>query len=56
MTYLVPPITVLLGWLLLDETPPGLALVGGAICLVGVFVARRPTRRRGTVPQRDSPS
>lgn len=51
MTYLVPPIAVLLGWLLLGETPPGLALVGGAICLVGVFIARRPVRRRGTVPR-----
>jgi drug/metabolite transporter (DMT)-like permease len=46
MTYLVPPIAVLLGWLLLGETPPGLALVGGAICLMGVFIARRPARRR----------
>ena len=46
MTYLVPPIAVLLGWLLLGESPPGLALVGGAICLVGVVIARRPVRRR----------
>jgi drug/metabolite transporter (DMT)-like permease len=41
MTYLVPPIAILLGWLLLGETPPELALAGGAICLVGVFVAQR---------------
>jgi drug/metabolite transporter (DMT)-like permease len=41
LTYLVPPIAVLLGWALLGETPPGLALAGGAVCLVGVFVARR---------------
>jgi drug/metabolite transporter (DMT)-like permease len=41
ITYLVPPIAILLGWLLLDETPPGLAIVGGAICLAGVVVARR---------------
>lgn len=40
-TYLVPPIAVLLSWLLLDETPPALALVGGALCLSGVYVARR---------------
>jgi drug/metabolite transporter (DMT)-like permease len=46
LTYLVPPIAVLLGWLLLGESPPGLALVGGAICLMGVFIARRPARRR----------
>jgi drug/metabolite transporter (DMT)-like permease len=40
-TYLVPPLSVLLGWLLLEESPPALALVGGAFCLVGVIVARR---------------
>jgi drug/metabolite transporter (DMT)-like permease len=40
-TYLVPPIAILLGWLLLGETPPGLAFAGGALCLAGVFIARR---------------
>ena len=40
-TYLVPPISVLLGWLLLSESPPALALAGGALCLLGVVVARR---------------
>lgn len=40
-TYLVPPISVLLGWSLLSESPPGLALAGGAVCLLGVIVARR---------------
>ena len=44
--YLVTPIAVLLGWLLLDEVPPALALVGGAICLVGVYVARRGSSAR----------
>ena len=39
--YLVTPTAVLLGWLLLDEVPPGLALVGGLLCLAGVYVARR---------------
>jgi drug/metabolite transporter (DMT)-like permease len=39
-TYLVPPIAVLMGWALLGETPPALALAGGALCLAGVFVAR----------------
>ena len=38
-TYLVPPISVLLGWLLLEESPPALALAGGALCLLGVIVA-----------------
>ncbi len=40
-TYLVPPLSVLLGWAILDETPAGLALAGGAVCLAGVVVARR---------------
>lgn len=40
-TYLVPPLAVLLGWLLLSETPPSLTLLGGALCLAGVAVARR---------------
>jgi drug/metabolite transporter (DMT)-like permease len=39
--YLVTPTAVLLGRLLLDEVPPGLALVGGLLCLAGVYVARR---------------
>jgi drug/metabolite transporter (DMT)-like permease len=40
-TYLVPVITIVLGWLLLSEVPPGLAYVGGALALLGVWVARR---------------
>lgn len=40
-TYLVPPIAIVLGWLLLGEVPPGLALAGGALCLTGVVLARR---------------
>jgi drug/metabolite transporter (DMT)-like permease len=40
-TYLVSPIAILLGWLLLGETPPALAVAGGALCLAGVFIARR---------------
>jgi len=40
-TYLVPPIAILLGWLLLGEAPPALAVAGGTLCLAGVFVAQR---------------
>jgi drug/metabolite transporter (DMT)-like permease len=47
-TYLVTPIAILLGWALLGETPAALAYVGGALCLAGVYVARRtrPSRPR----------
>jgi drug/metabolite transporter (DMT)-like permease len=40
-TYLVPALSIVLGWALLAETPPALALLGGALCLAGVAVARR---------------
>lgn len=43
-TYLVPPITIVLGVLFLSEAPPAMAYVGGALALVGVAVARH-TRR-----------
>lgn len=49
-TYLVPPITIVMGWLLLDETPPGMAYVGGTLALVGVAVARRKPRTLATEP------
>jgi drug/metabolite transporter (DMT)-like permease len=41
LTYLIPVVATLLGWAILGETPPWLAAVGGALCLVGVAVARR---------------
>jgi drug/metabolite transporter (DMT)-like permease len=40
-TYLVPPLAVLMGWAILGEVPPQLALLGGALCLAGVAVSRR---------------
>jgi drug/metabolite transporter (DMT)-like permease len=43
-TYLVPPITIVLGLVFLDETPPTMAYVGGVLALVGVAVARRKPR------------
>ena len=48
-TYLVPPITIVMGWLFLDEVPATMAFVGGALALVGVAVARRKPRE--AVPQ-----
>jgi drug/metabolite transporter (DMT)-like permease len=41
LTYLSPVVAVLLGWALLHEAPPWLALAGGALSLIGVYVARR---------------
>lgn len=41
LTYLIPVVAVLLGWALLGETPPWAALAGGALCLAGVYMARR---------------
>ena len=43
-TYLVPPLTIVMGWLFLDEVPPTLAYAGGALALIGVAVARRKPR------------
>jgi drug/metabolite transporter (DMT)-like permease len=47
MTYLSPVVAILLGWVLLREAPPWLAMAGGALCLAGVYLARRrgPIRR-----------
>ncbi|GAA1566193.1 DMT family transporter [Kribbella sancticallisti] len=44
-TYLVPVVAIGLAWLFLDETPPTLALAGGALCLVGVAISRRKASR-----------
>jgi drug/metabolite transporter (DMT)-like permease len=40
MTYLVAPVAVVLGWAMLGEVPPPLALAGGALSIAGVVVAR----------------
>lgn len=43
-TYLVPPITIVMGVLFLSEAPPSMAYLGGVLALVGVAVARRKSR------------
>jgi drug/metabolite transporter (DMT)-like permease len=60
-TYLVPPLVVLIGWLGLGESPPRLVFAGGALCLAGVYLARRaprrpPTRQPEIEPGRIGPS
>jgi drug/metabolite transporter (DMT)-like permease len=44
-TYLVPPLAILMAWAILGESPPALAFAGGALCLMGVVVARGQLRR-----------
>jgi drug/metabolite transporter (DMT)-like permease len=44
-TYLVPAIAIVLGWIILGEAPPAVAILGGAIAIGGVVIARsRPSR------------
>jgi drug/metabolite transporter (DMT)-like permease len=50
-TYLVPPLTIFLGWLFLGEVPPTMGYAGGALALLGVAVARRKPRVRKVAPQ-----
>ncbi len=45
-TYLVPPIAIVLGWIMLAEVPPVVAIAGGALCIGGVVVARSRGRPR----------
>ena len=46
-TYLVPPLSILFGWLWLGESPAALAYLGGALCLAGVALSRA---RRVSLP------
>jgi drug/metabolite transporter (DMT)-like permease len=43
-TYIVPPLAILMGFLVFSEVPPVLAVIGGAVCLVGVALSRRRVR------------
>jgi drug/metabolite transporter (DMT)-like permease len=46
LTYLVPAVAIVMGWLLLAEVPPALSFVGGAIAIGGVIFARSRPRTR----------
>jgi len=50
-TYLVPPITIVMGLVFLSETPPTIAYAGGALALIGVAVARRKPKPKAAVPE-----
>jgi drug/metabolite transporter (DMT)-like permease len=43
-TYLTPPLTIVLSVVILAETPPSSAYLGGALSLLGVAVAQQSTR------------
>jgi drug/metabolite transporter (DMT)-like permease len=50
-TYLVPPITIVMGLVFLGEAPPTIAYAGGALALLGVAVARRKPKPKAAVPE-----
>ncbi len=54
-TYLVPPITIVMGLAFLGETPPTIAYAGGALALLGVAVARRKPRRESAAVDVEDP-
>lgn len=54
-TYIVPPIAIVLGLIVFAEVPAPLAIVGGAVCLVGVALSRiRPGAAVESPPVLDS--
>lgn len=50
-TFLVPAIATVMAWVLLDEVPPALAFVGGALCVAGVLVTRKKPGIEKTSPK-----
>lgn len=54
-TYLVPPLTIVLGLVFLGETPPVMAYAGGVLALVGVAFARRRPRGPALGPTSGQP-
>jgi drug/metabolite transporter (DMT)-like permease len=49
-TYIVPPIAVLAGWLVFDEVPTLLTIIGGVVCLAGVALSRRRPKAVAAAP------
>ena len=41
LNYLIPVVAIVLGWLVLGEIPPAVALAGGVLCVAGVYLARK---------------
>jgi drug/metabolite transporter (DMT)-like permease len=40
MGYLISPVAIAMGWVILGDVPPVLALLGGVLCLGGVVITR----------------
>ncbi|MFD5181363.1 hypothetical protein ACFWMQ_01670 [Streptomyces sp. NPDC058372] len=48
---MVPALTMVIAWPVLGELPALLALAGGALCLLGVWISRRdPAPKPGEAP------
>jgi drug/metabolite transporter (DMT)-like permease len=51
-TYAVPGLVVVMSWLILDQVPRWLTIVGGILCLTGVAVSRSGAATGKTVRQK----
>ncbi len=57
VTFAVPPVTIVLSWLLLGEVPSGVAALGGVLAIGGVALARSSPRTNSTRgPRRPRPA
>ena len=54
-TFLVPAITTLIAWALLDEVPPALTFLGGALAIVGVLLTRRTPKVKAAQASEEQP-
>ncbi|WP_411083740.1 DMT family transporter [Streptomyces sp. cmx-18-6] len=55
-TYASPALVVLMAWVLLDEVPTLLAVLGGLLCLAGVAISRGRQQTGPTRPTRANPA
>ncbi|MCA1740181.1 MAG: DMT family transporter, partial [Actinobacteria bacterium] len=44
--YLVPAVAILIAWAWLDEVPPALSIIGGALALAGVLLVNQRVRQQ----------
>lgn len=54
-TYVVPAMVIAMSWVVLDEVPGWLTLLGGALCLAGVAVSRRRPRQPAAPTEEPAP-